>query len=131
MNGHKLCLIDDDHIFRFTFSRTLRSLDPNQDLLMFADGAEAIEYFQANCHTPEVIPDIIFLDINMPIMDGWQFLDEYTLLKNKLNKRIRINMLSSSVDQADIDLAKSHPEIAEYIVKPFSPDGLKSLFTMI
>ncbi len=123
----KICLVDDDNIFRFTFSRTLKNLE-KESPLMFGDGAEAIAYINNHSTDEELLPDVIFLDINMPIMDGWQFLDEFTQIKSDLCKPITIKMLSSSVDPADIEQATKRPEVSQYIVKPFTPDGMKSLF---
>ncbi len=123
-----ICLVDDDQIFRFTFSRTLKSVLQERPLLMFADGAEAIEYIISNQNEQSALPDVLFLDINMPVMDGWQFLDEFAVLKQGLCKPIVIKMLSSSVDPADIEEAQNRPEVSQYIVKPFTPDGMKGLF---
>ncbi len=124
-----ICLVDDDQIFRFTFSRTMKSTLSEHPLLMFGDGAEAIEFIIKNKDQDTELPDVIFLDINMPIMDGWQFLDEYARIKSSLCKNITIKMLSSSVDQADIEEANKRKEVSQYIVKPFTPDGMKGLFT--
>lgn len=123
-----ICLVDDDQIFRFTFSRTLKSVQPEPQLLMFGDGAEAIDYIIKNRGLDNALPDILFLDINMPIMDGWQFLDEFSRIRHELCKDVQIRMLSSSVDPMDIEEANSRPEVSKYIVKPFTPDGMKGLF---
>jgi CheY-like chemotaxis protein len=73
------------------------------------------------------LPDVIFLDINMPVMDGFQFMEEYIKLKPQLSKQITIYMATSSVDEVDIKRAKQISEIADYLVKPIEPDKLLSI----
>lgn len=128
METPRICLVDDDQIFRFTFSRILRSTLQDPQLLMFGDGAEAIDYFKSKKDQEQSLPDVLFLDINMPIMDGWQFLDEYVRIKSSICKPFIIKMLSSSVDPADLEEARKRPEVNQYIVKPFTPEGMKGLF---
>lgn len=77
-----------------------------------------------NLHNDKELPDVIFLDIDMPIMDGFEFMEEYVKLKPKLGKKITIYMVSSSVDPVDIDRAKKISEITDYIIKPITQDQL-------
>ncbi|MFX5957095.1 response regulator, partial [Acinetobacter baumannii] len=70
-------------------------------ILVFSDGEEALNFLSANIGDNNAVPDIIFLDINMPIMDGWQFLEEYIQLKPRIGKKVTLYMVSSSVDPAD------------------------------
>ncbi|PLB17916.1 MAG: Two-component response regulator [Flavobacteriaceae bacterium FS1-H7996/R] len=66
----------------------------------------------------EALPDVILLDLNMPVMDGWEFLEEFISLKPKLEKKIPIYIVSSSNDPADIMKAKSISEVTDFIIKP-------------
>ena len=103
MNTHyNICVIDDDDIYQFTIVRILKSLKIDKKMLLFSDGEEALEFMVDNLHNNDELPDIIFLDINMPIMDGFQFMEEYVKIKPELNKKITIYMVSSSVDAVDI-----------------------------
>ena len=78
--------------------------------------------------TPEhPLPDIIFLDINMPITDGWGFLEEFHELKKTLGKDIKIYMVSSSIDPRDHNRAKNIPEVTEYMEKPVSMSKFSEL----
>ena len=124
-----VCIIDDDEIYQFTAKRTLAMTDMASKILMFNDGEEAIDFLTENMHNLEELPDIIFLDLNMPVMDGWDFIEEYTTLKPKLNKNIILYVVSSSVYDEDIRRAKSISEVNDYIVKPISIDQYKVILT--
>jgi CheY-like chemotaxis protein len=120
-----ICIIDDDEVYQFTVTRNLQSQQLAKKILVFSDGEEALNFLSANIGNAAEVPDIIFLDINMPIMDGWQFLEEYVHLKPRIGKKITLYMVSSSVDPADTERAKKIAEISDYIVKPITPDQLK------
>lgn len=130
-NAFIICIIDDDEIYQYTVTRNIESQKLAKKILVFSDGEEAMQFLIDNVSNSSNIPDIIFLDINMPIMDGWQFLEEYINIKPKLGKAVTIYMVSSSVDEADIQRAKKISEISDYLIKPISPDKLKSVIKAI
>jgi CheY-like chemotaxis protein len=120
------CLIDDDFIHQFGMKRMLQRCQPTAGVIEFSNGLDAINFFKAP-HQEEEIPEVIFLDINMPVMNGWEFMDEFVKIRAGLQKKIDIYILSSSTDSLDIQKAKSNPEIKDYIVKPLSPDFIKHI----
>lgn len=120
-------IIDDDDIYKFTVIRALKEYKPSQKILVFSDGEETIIYLTKNLGKGEVLPDIIFLDINMPIMDGFQFMEEYVKIKPRVGKEITIYMISSSVRPEDMDKAKAISEISDYIVKPITSGKLAEI----
>ena len=120
-----VCIVDDDDIYQFTMVRTMKSLNLTDNIMVFSDGEEALDFMLDNLHNDKELPDVIFLDIDMPIMDGFQFMEEYVKIKPKLGKKITIYMISSSVDPVDIERAKKISEITDYIVKPITHDQLK------
>ncbi|SRX55864.1 two-component system response regulator [Aequorivita sp. CIP111184] len=126
-NFYNICIIDDDSIYQYTITKTIRAYNLANDIMVFSDGEEALDFFIKNLDTSENLPDIILLDINMPIMDGYQFMDEYLKIKPRVGKKILIYMVSSSVDPNDIEKAKRIGEISDYIIKPIKPGELISI----
>ena len=124
-NPFIICIIDDDEVYQFTVTKNIQSQQLAKKILVFSDGEEALNFLCANIGDNNAVPDVIFLDINMPIMDGWQFLEEYIRLKPRIGKKVTLYMVSSSVDPADTQRAKQIEEVSDYIIKPITLDQLK------
>jgi len=118
---HNVCLIDDDKIYQFTARKIVEATGLAKNILSFFNGKEAIDFFLEN-QTKELdqLPNVVFLDINMPIVNGWQFLDAYDKLNTRLHKAITIFVVSSSVDDTDIKKSKQYTTVKDYIVKPIN-----------
>ena len=123
-----ICMIDDDDIYQFTMKLSLKPLDDIGAVNFFNDGLAAIDYIKNHIDNPQKLPDIIFLDINMPVMDGYQFIEEYRQIKSKLDKNIIIYMLSSSIDPVDVKKVKHIDEVSDYLIKPVKQEVLKTIF---
>jgi len=125
---HNVCLIDDDNIYQFTARKLVESTGLAKKIQSFYNGSDAINYFkdQSN-NNPETLPDVIFLDINMPIMNGWEFLEEYNKLSNKFSKPIVVYVVSSSIDSNDMQKSKEYKAVSDYLVKPISRIQYKEL----
>ena len=126
-----ICIVDDDEIYKFTFKKTLEIKNLAKKILVFSDGEEAIKFMFANLGNAKELPDVIFLDINMPIMDGFQFMDEYVKIHPRVGKKIIIYMVTSSVDPVDLEHAKKYDEISDYIVKPIKADDLSKIINSL
>ncbi|MBN8569642.1 MAG: response regulator [Ignavibacteria bacterium] len=111
-------LVDDDKVFQFITAKILKSLNVIDCILQFENGLPLLEYLQNNFDKPESLPDVIFLDIQMPFMDGWQFLQEYSNLRISFAKQIKIYILSSSISLYDKEKAKAYNQIKDFLVKP-------------
>lgn len=122
-----IALVDDDKIFQVISAKMIRALDLSDDILQFENGEEALQYLKDNTTHTENLPDYIFLDINMPFVDGWMFLADYATLKSSIKKEIQIFVISSSIDSRDIMRAQNNSDVRDYIVKPVSPEKLKEL----
>jgi two-component system, chemotaxis family, chemotaxis protein CheY len=122
-----IALVDDDKIFQLTTAKIIRSLNPSNSILQFENGEDALKYLRDNAHNPDNLPDYIFLDINMPYVDGWMFLADYSTLKESLQKEIAIIMISSSIDPQDIRRAKNNSDVRDYVSKPVTPEMVRSL----
>jgi CheY-like chemotaxis protein len=124
-----LFLIDDDEIYLFTMKKIIEKNKLVSNVHEFHNGFDAIDFLnKMSTNNHVLLPDIILLDINMPIMDGWTFMELFSLLKPKLNKKITVYMISSSINKSDIDRAKSISDISDFIVKPIGSEQLKNLF---
>jgi len=123
-----VALIDDDDIYQYAAKKTIVATEFVNNIITFSDGQEAIEYFLENHQNTDELPDLIFLDLNMPILDGWQFLEEYTPLISKIKKEIQIYITSSSKNPDDLIKAKNITAVSDYIVKPLSIERFKEIF---
>jgi len=129
MKFNDVFVVDDDIIFHFIIKKLLLNNDINVIPTFFENGMEAIEVLKKKLDTGENQPDLILLDINMPILDGWQFLEEFKVLKKLLSKEIVIYIISSSDDQYDLEKAKGYTaEVKDYFLKPMSGDEIKAIF---
>lgn len=119
------CIIDDDPIFIFGAKKVMQLADVCNGFLIYKDGQEALDSLKSIIFSNEKLPDIILLDLNMPILDGWQFLDEF--IKVPVAKEILIYIVSSSVDPKDVLRAKSYEIVTNYIVKPITMQNLTNI----
>lgn len=122
-------VVDDDKIFHFIIKKLLLSNNINVEPSFFENGLLALEGIQNKMNKGENPPDLILLDINMPILDGWQFLEEFKRIKSKIAKEITIYIVSSSDNKADINKAKEYQEeVSDYYLKPMTVDDLHEIF---
>ena len=120
-----VCLIDDDPIF-LMLAKRLISLNKFSDVIFeYKDGYEAYLALKQMHDQGEQMPDVIFLDINMPIWDGWDFLDE--IVKLELQHIFEIYLVSSSTSPYDREKAESYPSIKRFLTKPLEIEVLKSI----
>lgn len=126
-----ICIVDDDEIYTFLLKKTLKKMDICNDISIYINGQEAIESINQLIDSNQTLPDIILLDINMPLLDGWEFLGEYEKIKDKLKKQIDIYIASSSISTGDINKAKGHNEVVDFLVKPINVDTLLKISTRI
>jgi CheY-like chemotaxis protein len=128
MNAIKtIFIVDDDMIYQLFTQKIIENLDSTIDVQLYNDGDEALTALKKMVTEGATLPDIILLDINMPIMDGWEFMEEYVLLKSKLPRPIQIYIVSSSIAESDLKRAKLHTDIIDYVSKPIESDRLAEI----
>ncbi|WP_027064896.1 response regulator [Maribacter sp. Hel_I_7] len=130
-NNISVCIIDDDDVFQYTILHTLEAQPSVGKITPFTDGAEAMTFIKANMDNPKELPDVIFLDINMPVMDGYRFMGEYLKTISLIKKKITIYVLSSSVDLVDFEKTKKISEVSDYIIKPIRENQLTKILSEI
>jgi len=122
-----LTLVDDDDVFVFLTKKTIQETSLIELIKVFENGLDALNFLIENKNDLDALPEIILLDLSMPIMNGWQFLDEYVKLYPNLGKKITIYICSSSISPDDITRAKSISAVTDYIIKPITKDKLIDL----
>lgn len=120
---YKIALVDDDRIFHHLTIRNLESI-PRTRILSFYDGQEAFSHLRENVGNLELIPNIMFLDINMPMMDGWMLLEELESIIPEVLDKIQVHILTSSINREDHARALAHPRVISYITKPLTADKM-------
>jgi CheY-like chemotaxis protein len=120
----KLALVDDDEIFTFLSTKIIQQTQLVNEIITFGNGLDFLDYLKANLSNNEFLPEIILLDLSMPILNGWQVLDEYALLQDQIDKKMDIYICSSSISPSDVDKASNIKEIKDYLIKPITIDRM-------
>jgi CheY-like chemotaxis protein len=124
-------LIDDDPIYVLLTRKIISNVTSDYEISEFGDGQLAldrlIDLSQGNAH----LPDIIFLDLSMPVMDGWEFLAEYSLLKESLKKEIRLYIVSSSISPREVERSTEYHEVVDFLIKPLEKETIAGIMQNI
>lgn len=119
-----LCVIDDDQVYQFTIKKTLEHKDTFSRVSFFNDGKEGISFIKTEIHNSSHLPDIILLDINMPVLDGWGFMEEFMSIRDQLAKPVQIYLVTSSIDARDRERAKRYSDVSDFKIKPITYEEL-------
>ena len=127
---HTVMLIDDNEIDNLINQKMIEAASIAENIYTHTGAKSAIEFLR-NMEKLEVadkvLPDVIFLDIDMPLMDGFQFLDEFEKLTNVAKKKCKIVMLTSSINPQDFNRSKKYENVRLYLNKPLSHDSIGKL----
>ena len=122
----RFIVIDDDEFNNKICSVTLEKIAKDADVKTFLSPVEGFEHIVSEYSGVENDSSaILFLDINMPVMNGWEFLERFNELDTELKKRIKIYILSSSVDKRDIERAKADKNVMHYLIKPLTKETIR------
>ncbi|RKR15018.1 response regulator receiver domain-containing protein [Maribacter vaceletii] len=123
---NSVCIIDDDSIYVYIVKRLMDECNFCNSIIEFENGKEGIEGI-INLNATKNLPNIIFLDLSMPIMSGWEFLDSFAKATISNKEDIKIIVMSSSINPNEIEMIKAYPMVTDYIVKPITPSDLEKI----
>ena len=117
-------LIDDDTIVLYIHKVLVEESALQTEVFTFEDGESALEHIYSNEQDDERV-FLLLLDINMPAMDGWEFMEK--LKKSRAYDRIVVSLITSSIDKSDAEKAKKYHIVKSFFVKPLSMDNVEDI----
>ncbi len=126
MGMSKVFIVDDDPIHQRIVQIMIEKHRIYDNYVSFTNAQIALDYLLENMNSTDELPEVILLDLNMPVIDGWGFLEQFQALREKLKKAIKIYIVSSSIDEKDISRSKNYAFVSGFISKPLSPEIIKS-----
>ena len=123
----RVFIIDDDPIHQRIAQIMISKHNLFDEYFSYTEAQKALDFLEENKKNEESLPDVILLDLNMPVIDGWDFLETFETLVKEFEKNIRVFIVSSSVDEKDVLRSKSYVAVKGFISKPLSPDIIRSI----
>lgn len=120
-------LIDDSETDNFVNKKMIEFTGVSKNILVINSGKAALDYLKSNNGKTSNIPDLIFLDINMPVVNGFDFLEEYNFFPESIKSKCKIVVLSSSDIHDEIEKMLSNEYVTHYITKPLSKRSIEQL----
>ncbi len=129
---HNVMLIDDNEIDNLINQKMIEASDICENIFVHSGAKGAIEFLKnieklAKGPLDLYLPEVIFLDIDMPLMDGFQFLDEFEKLSDVIKTNSKVIMLTSSLNPQDMNKAKKNKYVLKYLNKPLTQENLKKI----
>jgi two-component system chemotaxis response regulator CheY len=123
----RVFIIDDDPIHQRIAQIMISKHNLFDEYFSYTEAQKALDFLEENKKNEESLPDVILLDLNMPVIDGWDFLETFETLVKEFKKGIRVFIVSSSVDEKDVLRSKTYVAVKGFISKPLSPDIIRSI----
>jgi CheY-like chemotaxis protein len=127
--SYRFIIVDDDRVNNNLCKFSIKSILNNSEIIVFTNPLKALEFIAANTDSP--FKSILFLDLNMPEMTGWEFLTEFEKFNEGIKNRYMIYILSSSVSPKDKEAALSCKRIVDYLVKPLTDKLILSAASLV
>ncbi len=123
----KFLLIDDDDVTNYINTRIIKNVCADAQITLALNGLEALKALELNAVEDKPSFDVVFVDISMPEMDGWAFVDEVSSTKYEQQQKAFYVMLTSSVFDDDVAKAKTKPLIKQFYLKPLDPMRVREI----
>ncbi len=123
----RVLLVDDDRIFLMICEKLIRMTNFSSQIHICMNGKEAIDHLYSKSDQKDSLPEVILLDINMPILNGWDFLDEYINFAQSNNVDIPVIIISSTVHSIDTEKAQNYDCIKGFFTKPLSLEDMEAM----
>lgn len=124
---NKVLVIDDNETDRYIATRNLKKYEIADEIVAIGSAQEALDYLNSLATTPKLLPNLIFLDIRMPEIDGFEFLEKYAQMTDAIKSNCIIMMLSTSLNPSDHEKAISNQYVNRFMNKPLDKEKLMSL----
>ena len=126
---HRILCVDDDPITLMLYKMVIAKSSFTEEIITAKNGQEALEYYDnLKINNDSCCPELVFLDLNMPIMGGWEFLDNFTKDEYApFNTKTKVIVLSSTIDPNDIENSKKYPMVIDFMSKPITKEMLEGL----
>ena len=123
----KVMAVEDTKIDQYIIENTMKRCNFARELVLLGSAAQALAYFDELAKTPDNLPELIFLDIQMPKMNGFEFLAELNRRHNGMHDKIEVVLLTSSLDPIDMKISGTFSNIKMYLNKPLTIEKLKQV----
>ena len=123
----RVLLVDDNDIDNFINERIITSSFFSEKVEVKTSAQAALDFLKKNATNADVLPQVIFLDLNMPVMDGFAFLTEFDKMPDNVKKSCKVIVLSSSISPEDINKASTNPFVVKYLNKPLAEKYLDAV----
>lgn len=126
---NRILCVDDDPITLMLYKMVIAKSSFTEEIVTAKNGQEALDYYDSlNTENDFCCPELVFLDLNMPVMGGWEFLDNFNNEKyDQFNKKTKVIVLSSTIDPNDIENSKKYPMVIDFMSKPVTKEMLEGL----
>ncbi|GGH18090.1 response regulator [Mucilaginibacter phyllosphaerae] len=123
----KVIVLDDDQIQQLILKKMMGKYGITSDTIFTDDGVNVLEFLSAHKNEKKILPELLFLDLNMPKLNGWRFLEGLKVLYPELIKPLNVYILSSSVDPKDVKRSEKYAFVKSYLIKPVTRERLSSI----